>query len=168
MPGLASLTADMLDEGTATRSAMEIAETLQSIGTSLDTEVGADAILLGIPALVRHAPLALDLLGDMLMHPAFAPPEFDRVREQRLTRLIQLRDVAGAVADRAFVQALYGSHPYGHLAVGTEEALASVTRESSAIFYESNFRPDRAAIIIAGEIDVTAAADEVQRVFGHW
>ena len=118
-PGLAAITGDLLDEGTGTLNALEFHEALGRLGATIDTEVGSDATLLGITTLERFAERGLDLLADLATRPRLDAREFERVRELRLNRLRQLRDVPSAVAERVFVQRLYGEHPYGHLSIGT-------------------------------------------------
>lgn len=166
--GLASLTADLLDEGTATRSAIDIASALQSIGASLETDVGPDAAMLFVGTLVKHVPVALDILAEVLAGPIFAPHEFDRLRDQRLTRLVQLRDLAPTLADQAFVRAVYGTHPYGHLAIGTEEGIRHATRAAAAAFYAARYRPDSTTMMVAGDVEAEAAIAEVERALGAW
>ena len=126
--GLAAITADMLDEGSGDRSAIEMHEALARLGAQFDTDIGV-----GCGAGQRHgaeprSPIAaLALLADIVARPALREADFARVRQLRLHRLTQLRDVPGAVADRTFLQLLYGAHPYGHTPMGTEQSLAALT-----------------------------------------
>ena len=126
-PGLAAITGDLLDEGSGDLDALAVHEALGRIGAHLDTEIGADATLLELTTLEQYAPRALELLASMVWNPRLDPRDFDRVRELRLSRLVQLRDLPPAVADRVFTQLLYPEHPYGHLPIGTEEALRALT-----------------------------------------
>ena len=122
-PGLASLTGDMLDEGAGERGALELSGALARIGAQFDTEVGPDATFLTLTSLSRFRTRAFSLLSDVACRPSFIPHEFDRVRSLRMSRLLQLLNVPSAIADRAFAKALYGSHPYGHLAIGNAATL---------------------------------------------
>ena len=126
-PGLAAITGDLLDEGSGDLDALAVHEALGRIGAHLDTEIGADATLLELTTLEQYAPRALGLLASMVTAPRLDQRDFDRVRELRLNRLVQLRDLPPAVADRVFTQFLYRDHPYGHLPIGTEDALRSLT-----------------------------------------
>ena len=112
--GLAAVTADMLDEGSGDRSAIEIHEALARLGAQFDTDIGSDATVASVTVLSRFTRRALDLLSDVVARPAMRETDFSRVRQLRLHRLTQLRDMPGAVADRAFLRLLYGAHPYGH------------------------------------------------------
>ena len=126
--GLAAITLDMLDEGSGGRSAIEMHEALGRLGAQLDSDIGSDAMLAG-----HHGPQPLHRPGaDAARRHRGAPVarsrhDFERVRQLRLHRLTQLRDMPGAVADRAFVRLLYGDHPYGHTPLGNEQTLGDMT-----------------------------------------
>jgi predicted Zn-dependent peptidase len=122
--GLAALTADMLDEGTGSWSAIEVHQELARIGAQFDTDIGADATLVGLTALSRFAPRSLELLASVVVRPTLADADFIRVRQLRLNRIIQLRDMPGVVADRVFARLLYGDAPYGHTPLGSEQTLS--------------------------------------------
>jgi len=111
MEGLAAITLDMLDEGSGGRSAIEMHEGLARIGAQFDTDIGADAAALSVTTLSRFAGQGIGILADMAASPSLSDEDFARVRQLRLHRLTQLRDLPGAVADRAFVRLLYGDHP---------------------------------------------------------
>ena len=117
--GLAALTADMLDEGSGDRSAIQIHEALARLGAQFDTDIGSDATAISVTVLSRLADRALSLIGDMVARPALREGDCERVRQLRLHRLTQLRDSPGVVADRAFLKLLYGDDPYGHSPIGT-------------------------------------------------
>ncbi len=105
-PGLAAMTSDMLDEGCGNLDAMELHDALGRIGGHLDSEIGSDATILTLSSLARYADRASELLADMVTRPRLDTADFNRVRELRLNRLIQLRDLAPALADRAFARLL--------------------------------------------------------------
>ncbi len=167
-PGLASLTGDMLDEGAGDRGALEMHEALARIGAQFDTEVGPDATFLTLTTLARFRHEALALLGDLVSRPMFDAGEFDRVRQLRSNRLRQLRDVPSATADRAFVTALFGDHPYGHLAIGTMAALEGMRLDQVRAFHRTAYVPDNAVLIVVGDITEADLHDEVDAVLGGW
>src|SRR5205085_11371026 len=148
--GLAAITGDMLDEGAGDRSALEVHEALGRIGAQLDLEVGHDATVLALTTLERHVGRGLELIRDMLVRPRFEQREFDRVRDLRLNRLLQLKDMPPALADRAFTQLLYRNHPYGHLPIGSEGSLRAMTVREIAAFHRRVFSPARATLIAVG------------------
>ena len=139
--GLAALTADMLDEGSGDRSAIDINAAFARIGAHLDIDVSSDATVLSVSCLSRFGRQALSLMADCVVRPRLAEADFDRIRQLRLTRLVQIRDMASAVADRAFMQLVYGAHPYGHMALGTEEALRQMTIDDVRAFHQRIFTP---------------------------
>jgi zinc protease len=167
-PGLAAITGDMLDEGCGDLNAIELHETLGRIGGHLDSEIGSDATVLTLTTLARFADRAAGLLADMLIRPRLEPRDFDRVRDLRLNRLVQLRDMAPALADRAFAQLLYPNHPYGHLPIGTEGSLRAMTLREVGLFHRSMFAPSRVTVIAAGDASHEALADLVERAFAGW
>lgn len=122
-PGLASLTADMLDEGTDDLTMPQLHDALARVGGQLDTDIGHDATLLSLTALSAHRSRAVALLVAMAERPRFDPSDLERVRALRLNRMRQLRHSASALADLVTMRHLYGDHPYGRLTIGTEESL---------------------------------------------
>jgi len=166
--GLAAITLDMLDEGSGNRSAIEIHEDLARLGAHLDADIGSDATLLTVSALSRFIEPGLTLLSDIAVRPSLTEEDFTRVRQLRLHRLRQLRDVPGAVADRAFLRLLYGSHPYGHTPLGSETALNALTIDDVRAFHAQVIRPSEATLIAAGDCDHAAIRDLAARVFAGW
>jgi zinc protease len=158
--GLAALTADMLDEGSGTRSAIEIHEELARIGAQFDTDIGSDALSMSATVLSRFADRALSLLSDIVVRPALRDGDFSRVRQLRLHRLTQLRDMPGAVADRAFLKLLYGAHPYGHTPIGSEASLALIGVDDVRRFHAAAIRPSYATLIAVGD----CAHDQIVRL----
>jgi predicted Zn-dependent peptidase len=167
-PGLAAITGDLLDEGCGTYSALEFHEALGRLGASLDTEVGSDATLLGITVLERFAERGMDLLADLVTRPRLEPREFERIRDLRLNRLTQLRDVPSALAERVFVQHLYGDHPYGHLSIGTEDSLGALSVEDLIRFHDTRYDPGFATLIVVGDGTHERLAELADRAFGQW
>jgi predicted Zn-dependent peptidase len=167
-PGLAAITGDMLDEGAGDRSALEVHEALGRIGAQLDLEVGHDATVLALTTLERSVDRGLELIRDMLVRPRFEQREFDRVRDLRLNRLLQLRDMPPALADRAFTQLLYRNHPYGHLPIGSEGALRALMIRDIVAFHRRAVVPARTTVIAVGDGSAEALTDAVRRAFDGW
>jgi predicted Zn-dependent peptidase len=167
-PGLASLTGDMLDEGAGGRSAIEVHDALARIGAAFDTEVGPDAAILTLTTLARFRRRGLDLLSDLVLRPGFDAHEFERVRQLRANRLRQLRDLPPALADRAFASLLYGDHPYGHLAIGTEEALQQIALDEVRRFHVRAYRPAMATLVAVGDASHAELQADAAAVFGQW
>jgi predicted Zn-dependent peptidase len=166
--GLAAITADMLDEGTGSLSAIDVSDALARIGGEYDVEVGADATIFTLTTLARFAGRGAKLLSDMLSAPSMREADFERVRQLRLDRLRQLKDLPPAVAERAFLRLLYPSHPYGHLAIGTEGALRTVTREEVVQFHAGTFLPSRAMLAVVGALSDVELVTIAENAFGGW
>ena len=166
--GLAALTLDMLDEGSGGRSAIEMHEALAGIGAHLESDIGSDAAVLSATVLSRCADPALSILADITVRPSLLDEDFHRVRQLRLHRLRQLRDMPGAVADRTFVRLLYGSHPYGHTPLGSEPSLASLSIDDVRAFHQNAIRPSETTLVAVGDCDHEAIERIARRVFSEW
>ena len=163
--GLTSLTADLLDEGTRTLDGLALHDALARIGSHLEGEVGPDAAAIGLVTLTRHGARATELLADVACHPRFDEGDFLRVRDNRVSRLVQMRDVPAAVAERVFSTQLYGAHPYGHSPVGIESTLRVTTLDDVRRFHADVLMRSTPTIIAVGDV---APADVVAWVDAAW
>jgi zinc protease len=166
--GLAAITLDMLDEGSSGRSAIDMHVALGRLGARLDSDIGSDAMLLGITSLSRFSDPGLTLLADIAARPSLLNADFERVRQLRMNRLKQLRDVPGAVADRAFVRLLYGDHPYGHTSIGDEDSLSRMSVEDVRAFHQAAMRPADATLVASGDCDHETVVGFAARAFAGW
>ena len=166
--GLAAITADMLDEGTGSLSALDVSDAMARLGGDYELDVGPDATVLGLTTVTRFAARGAALLADMTLRPSLRESDFDRVRQLRLDRLRQLKDLAPAVADRAFLRKLYGDHPYGHLSIGNAEALARLSVDDVAAFHAASFRPAAATMVMAGAMSHAEMCAIAEDAFGSW
>jgi len=166
--GLAAVSADMLDEGSGDRSAIEMHEALALLGAQFDTDIGSDATVASVTVLSRFADRALGLLSDIVVRPALREEDFLRVRQLRLHRLTQIRDMPGAVADRAFLKLLYGAHPYGHSPIGNEASLAAMHVDDVRAFHERAIRPSVATLLAVGDCRHDAIVRLVTDSLGAW
>jgi zinc protease len=163
--GLAALTADLLDEGTETRTALELHEALDRIGARLGTGVGPDASTVSLTTLSRHAVEGLSLLAEIVARPRFDEADVARVRELRRNRLRQLRTVPSAVADRIFLETLYPAHPYGNLGIGTDASLSALTEGHVRQFHRDAFPLGPATLIAVGALTHDELIEAGERVF---
>lgn len=168
LPGLAGVLADLLDEGTERHDAIALAEALAGLGTELSIDVGPDVTTFTMSTLSRCMEPALALLGDVLTRPRLRDDDLTRVREIRLNRLRQLRSSASAVADRAFLSAVFGAHPYGHGTLGTSAAVSRMSIDDVRAFHAAGIRPAGATLIIAGDTDATTVLAAAERQLGGW
>jgi zinc protease len=162
-PGLAGFTAQMLEEGTARRSAPQIADEVAQLGAFLASASTADSSVVSLVSLRSTFGQALDVLADVVQHPAFPHAEVERQRASRLGDLTQQRDNPEAVAAVAAAGALYGAnHPYGYGQLGTEPAIRDTRRDDLHHFWHRHYVPDNAALVVAGDItreDLKALAE---------
>lgn len=167
--GLADLVADMLDEGTATRSATEIAEEIAQLGATLSTNATWDASSLSVSALTENIDRALDVWADVLLQPAFSEDDLARVRENLLSTLARRKDSPPLVAGVVFARALYGEgHPYGWPTGGTEESVRRITRSDVQAFFQKYYRPNNAVLVVAGDIQEAELRAKMEKRLAGW
>jgi predicted Zn-dependent peptidase len=167
-PGLAAFTADLLDEGSAGRSALEVSDAIARLGADLDVDVGPDAIVVSLTTITKFMTPAVAMLAEMVTVPNMAVADVERVRRLRLDRLKQLRDHAPAVAERALVRLLYGDHPYGHLGLGTESALELTALDEIRAFHAGAFVPSGSTLVVAGDASADALLAAAEEAFRGW
>ena len=169
VPGLAGFTAQMLEEGTATRSAPQIADEIAQLGAFLDTGTGLDASMVSLLSLRANFAPALDIMADIVLRPAFPNAEVERQRADRIGELIQQRDDPESMAAVAAAGALYGSgHPKGHGQLGTEPAIRAVTRDDLVDFWRRHYVPGNAALVVSGDIARGELKALVESRFAAW
>lgn len=166
--GLASLTADLLDEGSRGESALDVSDRIARMGGDLDVEVSHDATVLSLATLGRFLDQGLALVYEICTTPNLAEPDFQRVRQLRLERLRQLRDHPAALADRAFAQLLYQSHPYAQPGHGTAASLAGLTIDDVRRFHAAMFQPAGATLVVAGNEPATVLFEKAAAAFEGW
>lgn len=166
--GLASLTADLLDEGSRGESALAVSDRIARMGGDLDVEVSHDATVLSLATLDRFLDEGLALVYEICTTPNLAEPDFQRVRQLRLERLRQLRDHPAALADRAFAQLLYQSHPYAQPGHGTAASLAGLTIDDVRRFHAAMFQPAGATLVVAGNEPATVLVEKAAAAFEQW
>jgi zinc protease len=167
--GLASLTADMLDEGTRTRSSLEISDQLADIGSFMGVNAGWDSTTANLLTLKRHLDRALDIYADVLLNPAFPDKELARLRDQRMTAFKQRRDDPNQIAGIVYSSLIYGrEHPYGRALTGGEESLGATTGADVRKFYDTFYRPNNATLIVVGDTTADEIVPKLERAFGKW
>ena len=168
-PGTANFVAAMLDEGTAKRNALQIADDVSRLGASLGTSSSMDATTISSRSLTKNFPATLDILSDVVLNPSFPAEEIERQRASRLAGLIQQRDNPAQVAAQVTAAVLYGpKHPYGYSEVGTEGSVKAMTRDDMAAFWKQNFVPNNAALVVAGDISMDELRALAEKSFGSW
>ena len=167
--GLASMTADVLDEGTKSRTALQIAEQLEFIGANLGVNAFTDGSFVTLNTLTKHLDKALDVYVDVIVNPTFPQKDFDRLKQQRLTALLQQKDRAAVIASLSFNKIIYGStHPYGVNPSGTESSIKEMTRDDVVKFYQMYYRPNNATLIVVGDVKMNDVIQKLEALFASW
>ncbi len=168
-PGLASFTADMLDEGADTLDAFGIAAQAAYLGAELETRADWDRTLVSLKVPKHSLAAALDLMATVSLEPSFHSADVARERELRLAEILQERDQPEAVASHAFSAVVFPiGHPYHEPLGGDSAATAALDSAGVRAFYAETFRPDRASIIVSGDITLAEATAAITRAFGGW
>jgi zinc protease len=167
--GLAGLTADLLDEGTTTKSSYQIALEVEGMGTSLSVSAGWDGSYVGLQCLTNQLEPSFDLAVDILRNPSFPTEEWERIHAQTLAGLKAERDSAEARASRAMLKALFDpGHPYRIPVDGEEAMVAKLTVEDLRAFHLDRYRPNNAACVVAGDVDPEAIVAMLDERLGDW
>lgn len=166
--GLASLTADLLTEGTKGRSASQISEEIDFIGGSLSSSGGIDYSSASLKVLSKDSEKGFDLLSDILRRPSFPDTEIERSMSQIKAGIISKEDDPSTVASEAFNKALFGEHPYARSADGTLESLENIARKDIIDFHKKLYRPNNVIMAVVGDIDKRALKKLLKKYFAPW
>ena len=167
-PGVAALAAAVLDQGTTTRSADQIATTIDSIGGVIGSGSGTDLSFIQSIVMKDSLNVALDLVSDLARNPAFAQEEIERQRQQMLSGLKVSYDDPEYLAGVVFDRLVYGFHPYGRPDAGTPQSIAAITRDDLVAFHKTWFGPNNAILAIVGDVSAEEAFAGAERAFGGW
>ena len=166
--GVASITASMLNQGTKTRSAVEISNALQSIGASVNAGASWDAGNVSMQTLTKNLDPALDIFADVVTNPAFPANEFETLRRRTLVSFLQRRSSPTAVAGVVYDKVLYGNQPYGRQLSGDEKTVKAMTRDDLVKFYNSYYRPNNSTLIVVGDVETAAVKAKLEKAFENW
>jgi zinc protease len=167
--GVANVTADMLDEGAGTRSALDIADAIAFLGGSLATGSDWDSSIVRLHLPVAKLDDGLGVMADVALRPTFAQAEFDRLKKTRLTAILQGRDNASTLANLAFAKVLFGEpHRYGAPIGGTEGTLTKMTVADLRDFHARAYQPANAQLIVVGDVTAATVLPKLEKQFGTW
>jgi zinc protease len=165
--GLANMTATLLDDGTKTRSAVDITNQLQAIGVSgINAGSGWDSTNVSMQTLTRNLDKALELYSDVIVNPVFPAAEVESLRTRSLIGLRQQRANPNFVGNVVYNKVLYGDHPYGR--DNNEATLKAISRDDIVKFYESTYRPNNGVLIVVGDFDKAALKGKLESAFSGW
>jgi zinc protease len=170
-PGVASVSMEMLDEGTATMDALEIGDTLAGLGADLTTGANLDYAVVSLSALKERLDPSLAVYADVILHPAFAPQELDRVKRLQIASIQQEKNTPTDMALRVLPRLLYGDGNAYSLAMtgsGTEESVEAMTREDLVEFHDTWFKPNNATLIVVGDTTLAEIQPKLESLFASW
>ena len=167
-PGVASLAASLLDQGTTSKSAEQIADAIDSIGGALGTGAGSDLTFINAVVMKDSLNVGLDLVSDVAQHPAFAADEIERQRQQMLSGLRVSYEDPEYLANMVFDRLVYGFHPYGKPQTGTPATLSAIGRDDVIAFHKKWFGANNAILAIVGDVKPEEAFAGAERAFGGW
>jgi zinc protease len=170
-PGAASLTSELLDEGTTTRSALQISDEVKMLGATLNTGSFFDASTVGLNVLKKHLDKGLNLMSDVVVHPTFPNEELERQRQLYLGRIMQEAMEPFTCGFKLYLRTLYGpDHPYAqpYTGSGTEASIRTIQRGDLTKYYETYYHPNNAAIILVGDITLKEILPKLEVAFKEW
>ena len=166
--GLAIMASRLLDEGTATRTSLEIADAIESVGGAIEADGSFERIMATASVLNKDVDLGLELLADLLIRPVF-PQEFvDKEKERTLAEILSARDRPQVVAGWAFNELVYQDHPLHRPSHGYPETVSKITREDLLNFHSRFFVPNNVLLSIVGDFRVPELLPRVEKYFGSW
>lgn len=173
--GLANITAELLDQGTKTRTASQIAEAIDFMGASLSSSLGdaegrngQDISSVSLSALKKDLEAGLELLADVTLNPTFAESELNRRKNQVISSIIADEDDPETVARNAFYEAVFSPHPYHRPTKGYKDTVSKISREDVVAFYDQHYRPNDAIIAVVGDVDSDEMLSKLKSRFANW
>lgn len=166
--GVASLVAQAIAESTESRDLAAMSSAQERIGTRIGVNASMDAATASMTVLSNNAAAGMDLLADMVQHPAFNPADLERLRKQRLVQISQETDSVSAIASRVGPKLVFGDHPYGASPTGTTASITKLTRDDMLAFYKAHYAPSGSALVLAGDVTLAQARTLAETWFGKW
>jgi zinc protease len=167
-PGLASITASLLMQGTSKRSASRINSEIDFIGGSLSVSGGSDFASAGLRVLKKDIRTGLDLLSDVLMNPVFDQKEIDRKVKETLAEIQRQKEEPGTIAGEAFTKAVYGRHAYGRTNDDVAAYLPKLTRQDIFNFYTARYSPASMIVAVVGDVNEKEIIALLHEYFKGW
>jgi zinc protease len=167
--GLASLTADMLDEGAGTRNALQIADAVDFLGAELSANGSVDASFVDLHVPVARLAAALAIMADVVARPTFPVAELNRLRDERLASLLETEDDPEQLIQAAFPRLVFGAkHRYGTAEMGTAASLKAITAADLKAFHAAQYRPANATLVVAGDVTADTIVPQLEKALGGW
>jgi len=168
LAGAAGMTADMLTEGTKTRSARQVAREIEALGATLSSAGGLESASVTLNAMPENLTAAMAVMADVARNPAFAADELERQRQLALDGLQVAYRQPGTVASYATAPVLYAGTPFGHVATGTPASIARIQPPDMQRLHAAYYRPDNAVLVLTGDLTPEAGFALAEKAFGDW
>src|SRR5215467_9963531 len=166
--GLAIMASRLLDEGTETRTSLEIADAMESVGGAIETDGSFERTMATASILNKDVDLGLELLSDLLIHPAFPQEYVDKEIERTLAEITSAQDRPQVVAGWAFNELVYQKHPLHRPSHGYPGTVEKITRADLIDYHRTYFVPNNVLLSIVGEFRVTEILPKIETAFGAW
>src|SRR4030095_2898685 len=166
--GLASLTAELLTKGTAKRRASVIAEVIDFLGASLAAGSDWDGSYVSLSCLKKHLLSTVDVLADVVINPQFKEDEIKRVKEQRISSILQGKDDPSNLSDKLFNKVVFDKHPFANPPEGAENTIQKLQQKDFINFYSKYYTPENLILAFVGSISVDEALKIVEEKFSKW
>jgi len=168
LAGAAGMTADMLTEGTKTRSAQQIARQIEALGATLGSSAGLESSSVTLNVMPDKLPTGLEIMADVARNPAFATEELERQRQLALDGLQVSYQEPGSVAGFLAAPVVFGGTPFGHVSTGTPGSIPRIKTTDLAAIHARYFRPDNAILVLTGDISAEDGFALAEKAFGGW
>jgi zinc protease len=168
LSGVAGMTADMLTEGTRTRSARAIASQTEALGATLESGASLEASSVTLNMMPDKLDAGMAIMADVATHPAFAADELERQRAQSLDGLRVAYQEPGQVSAYAAAPIVFGGTPFGHAAAGTPGSIAKLKPADLAALHAAWYRPDNAVLVLTGDITPEQGFALAEKAYGGW
>ncbi|HKO54545.1 MAG TPA: pitrilysin family protein [Thermoanaerobaculia bacterium] len=168
LAGLASITADLLDEGAGARDAIKLAEDIGLLGGAVATGADWDASYISLDVLSRNIDAMSEIFADMARRATLDAPSLERARSERLMEILQQRDEASTIAAKRFASLLYGTGAYGNSIIGNTDSVARIGVEDVRRFYREHYLPNNSSIVVAGDIRPDDALHLIEEALADW
>ncbi len=167
-PGVANLVAQLLTQGTKTRTAPQISEAIEFIGGSLSVDAGQELTSISLSVLSKDLDVGLDLLADILLNPTFNPGDMQRKIQEVVAGIKRDQEDPGIVSWQAFLALVYGASPFGRPVEGSETSVPTITRDDLVRFHEAYFRPDKTILAAVGDVSFADLKQRLNARLGAW
>ena len=170
-PGVATMTMEMLDEGTATMDALEISDAVAGLGATLTSGANLDFSVVGLSALKENLDESLAIYADVILNPAFAPAELERLKRLQLAGIQQEKNSPTDMGLRVLPRLLYGEgHGYSlpMTGSGTEAAVSALGRADLVAYHDAWFKPNNATMIVVGDTTLAEIRPKLEALFARW